>query len=233
MLIDSLRTLFSGGSVDMMGIVAQILSVIVVILLILPFHEFAHGWVAYKLGDPTAKFQGRLTFNPLASVDYMGALWLLLFGFGWAKPVQVDSRNFKKPRRDMALVSLAGPLANVIAAFAGALVFFAVYAFAPYNSFVSFIISFLSFYISVNMSLAVFNLLPIPPLDGSKILASFLPQRMYESFYRYQNIIVMICFVLLFTGVLSGPLGYLQGLLSKGVLYVASRPFVWLGLIVW
>lgn len=229
MLINTLRNL---GNVNISDVIAQILAVLCVIFLILPFHELAHAWVAYKLGDPTAKWNGRLTFNPLASVDYMGALWLLLFGFGWAKPVPVDSRNFKKPRRDMALVALAGPLANTLAAFVGALIYYVLLACqVPYNAFTSFITVFLSFYITVNISLAVFNLLPIPPLDGSKILGSFLPDRLLGKYYQYQNIIVMVCFILLFTGVFSTPLSVAQRALANAVLYIAERPFVWLGLL--
>lgn len=232
MLITTLRNLINGYSVDPLSVVAQILAVLCVIILILPFHELAHAWVAYKLGDHTAKWNGRLTFNPLASVDYMGALWLLLFGFGWAKPVPVDTRNFKKPRRDMALVALAGPLANTLAALVGALIYCALYAFnVPSNWFTDFIIQFFGFYITVNISLAVFNLLPIPPLDGSKILGAFLPDRLLVKYYKYQNIIVLVCFVLLFMGVFSRPLAAAQNTLSQAIIYIASRPFVWAGLL--
>ena len=120
MLIDVIRTLFSGGRVDISTVLAQLLSTLFVIFCILPLHEFAHGWTANKLGDPTARLAGRLTFNPLASVEPVGALALLLFGFGWAKPVPVDSRYFKKPRRDMAITALAGPLSNLLAGCLGA-----------------------------------------------------------------------------------------------------------------
>ena len=122
MLFDVIRSLAYGQHVDVWAVLAQVLSVVFVILCILPLHEFAHGWVANKLGDPTAKLEGRLTLNPLASVDPMGALALILFGFGWAKPVPVNSRYFKHPKRDMAITALAGPVSNLLAALVGAAV---------------------------------------------------------------------------------------------------------------
>ena len=114
MLINTLLSLLRGYHVDLGTVAAQVISILFVILCILPLHELAHAWVANKLGDPTAKLEGRLTFNPLASVDPMGALALLLFGFGWAKPVPVDSRYFRKPKRDMAITALAGPVSNLL-----------------------------------------------------------------------------------------------------------------------
>ena len=125
MLFDVIRSLAYGYHVDVWQIVAQVVSIVFVILCILPLHEFAHGWVANKLGDPTAKLAGRLTLNPLASVDPVGTVALILFGFGWAKPVPVDSRYFKKPRRDVALTALAGPVSNLLAALVGAFCHFA------------------------------------------------------------------------------------------------------------
>ncbi|WP_242964885.1 site-2 protease family protein [Scatolibacter rhodanostii] len=233
MLINALRTVFSGGHVDISQLIAYILSVLFIIFLILPLHEYAHGWTAYKLGDPTAKLDGRLTLNPLASLDIQGAFWLMFFGFGWAKPVPVDPRYFKKPKRDMAITALAGPLSNVIAGFVGALIYCALLAFMPANilngTIMSFVMSFIWFYISVNISLAVFNLLPIPPLDGSKILAAFLPNRIMYSFQRYQNMIMMALFFLMITGAFSGPLGVAQTFLTRLILNLAAAPFSLLG----
>lgn len=235
MLLNSLRTVLSGGHVDMSELFAYILSVLFIIFFILPFHEYAHAWAAHKLGDPTAKWEGRLTFNPLASVDTMGAVWLVFFGFGWAKPVPVDSRYFKNPKRDMALTALAGPLANVLAALVGALIYCALVAFLSpailIHPVMQFIISFLIFYISVNVSLAVFNMLPIPPLDGSKILAAFLPNRVMYSFARYQNMIMMVLFVLMLSGTFSRPLGIAQQFLTNIIIQIASAPFHLFGLL--
>ncbi|MDD3262183.1 MAG: site-2 protease family protein, partial [Oscillospiraceae bacterium] len=115
MLFNIIQSLINGQGFDAASAFADILASVAVIILILPFHEYAHGWAAKKLGDSTAQYAGRLTFNPLASVDPIGALFLILFGFGWAKPVPIDPRYFKHPKRDMALTALAGPLANLLA----------------------------------------------------------------------------------------------------------------------
>lgn len=224
MLYGMLRNIISGQGVDMGALIAQILACLFIIFLILPFHEFAHGWAANKLGDPTAKYAGRLTFNPLASVDMMGAIFLLLFGFGWAKPVPVDTRYFKKPKRDMALTALAGPAANVLASFVGAVLLYLI-TFLTRGNYPDFVGYFLGAYVTINISIAVFNLLPLPPLDGSRILGAFLSDRALQVYYRYQNIIMLLLFVLLFTGVLSRPLGILQVWLTKGVSFLASLPF--------
>ena len=194
MLFNSIMSLLRGGSVDPVGVLMQILATLVIIFLVLPFHEFAHGWAANKLGDPTARLSGRLTFNPLASIDPLGAVFLLLFGFGWARPVPVDSRYFKNERTGMALTALAGPAANLIAAYAGALIFYAIGIFAPYNAVVHYILIFFNYYAMINTVLAVFNLVPIPALDGSKILASFLSDRARFKFYQYQSMLSMARF---------------------------------------
>lgn len=225
MLFNSILTLLRGGNIDPISVVMQILATVVIIFLVLPFHEFAHGWVANKLGDPTARLAGRLTFNPLASVDPMGAVFLLLFGFGWAKPVPVDSRYFKNERSGMALTALAGPVANLIAAYIGSLIFYAVWAFAPYSTVVGYILVFLNYYAFINTVLAVFNLVPIPPLDGSKILASLLSDRARFKFYQYQNILAMVGMIILVSGTLSGPLSAAENAIYDGVSWLASLPF--------
>lgn len=230
MLFSVIRSVFSGGSVDFMSIFMQILAVVFVIFCILPLHEFAHGWVAYKLGDNTAKYQGRLTFNPIASVDPMGALFLLLFGFGWAKPVPVNPNNFKKPKRDMAITALAGPISNLLAAFVGALIFIIVLLLTNFGA-PDFVWIFFQYYIIVNVGLAVFNLLPIPPLDGSRILGAFLSDKALYSYYRYQNIIMTVLMLLLFTGVLDGPINFLRNGCLNGVMWLAQLPFQLFGLL--
>ncbi|MBP3704797.1 MAG: site-2 protease family protein [Clostridia bacterium] len=230
MLLNSIMTLLRGGSVDPIEVLIQVIATIVIIILVLPFHEFAHGWAAYKLGDPTAKNAGRLTFNPLASVEPMGAAALLLLGFGWAKPVPVDSRYFKNPRSGMALVSLAGPAANLLASFVGCVLFYAILAFAPMNAFVYYVLVFLDYYAFINAVLAVFNLVPIPPLDGSKILASCLNESARYKFYQYQGILSMVGLVILASSALDGPISAVQNAVYGGVSWLASLPFELLGL---
>lgn len=231
MLINTLLSLLRGYHVDLGTVAAQVISILFVILCILPLHELAHAWVANKLGDPTAKLEGRLTFNPLASVDPMGALALLLFGFGWAKPVPVDSRYFRKPKRDMAITALAGPVSNLLAAFVGAVLVAVMEAFSPYNGFTNFVYNVLWYYVVVNISLAVFNLIPMPPLDGSRIVAAFLSDRAMYTYYRYQNLFVMVMFLLLLSGALSGPLVTAQTFFANIIFSLARAPFQLFGLL--
>ncbi len=234
MLFSAIRTMLSGGHVDLTAIVAQIISVLFVAIVILPLHECAHGLIAVKLGDNTPKWDRRLTLNPLASLDPMGALWLLLFGIGWAKPVQVNPRNFKNPKRDMALVALAGPVANLLAALIGSIIFvpYVIFVLSNHANVITyFFYYFLSSYITVNVSLAVFNFIPIPPLDGSRIVAAFLSDKAMYTYYRYQNIIVMIFFVILLSGSLNTPLNVAETYLCNAVLWLAERPYVLFGLI--
>lgn len=231
MLINTLLSLLRGYHVDLGTVAAQVISILFVILCILPLHELAHAWVANKLGDPTAKLEGRLTFNPLASVDPMGALALLLFGFGWAKPVPVDSRYFRKPKRDMAITALAGPVSNLLAAFVGAALVAIMEAFSPYNGFTNFVYNVLWYYVVVNISLAVFNLIPMPPLDGSRIVAAFLSDRAMYTYYRYQNLFVMVMFLLLLSGALSGPLATAQTFFANIIFSLARAPFQLFGLL--
>ncbi|WP_243112661.1 MULTISPECIES: site-2 protease family protein [Acutalibacteraceae] len=230
MLIDMLRGLFSGGSVDMASVISQILATLFIIFCILPLHEFAHGWAAEKLGDHTAKYSGRLTMNPLASFDPVGSLFLLLFGFGWAKPVPIDSRYFKNPKRDTALTAVAGPLSNFLAAWVGGIIYFGL-ILAARLSLPGFVQSFFLAYITINVALAVFNLLPIPPLDGSKILGAFLSNRTLYNYYRYQNVIVMVAFLVLFSGMLDQPIWWLENLCLGGVQWLALLPYRFFGLV--
>ena len=217
------------GNFTLQNIIAQILAVLVIIFLILPFHEWAHAFTASLLGDKGIKQRGRLSLNPLSHIDPMGALCMILFGFGWAKPVPVDSRYFKNPKIGMAITALMGPVANLVAAFAGLLIYYLLYAVFPQfmysNAVGQFIAVFMTFYITVNVNLAVFNLLPIPPLDGSKILFTFLPDRAVEFCYRYQMFFFIAIFALISFGPLSGLLSFLSRNLLSGMAWLASLPF--------
>ncbi len=220
--------LFS-GTLTFQSAVAQVLAILIVIFLILPFHEWAHAFVAYKCGDTAIKYRGRLSLNPIEHIDPLGAVCLLLVGFGWAKPVPVDVRSFRHPKRDIVLCALAGPMANIVAAFAGALILQAVYFFAYgfliTNVIGTIIYTFLIYYIYVNIGLAVFNLIPVPPLDGSKILFNFLPYNALAWIDRYYQIIRIILIGALFSGYLDRPINLLSGLIFDGVLWLAGLPF--------
>ncbi len=193
------------GRLDFMTAVVQILASLVVIFLIMPFHEWAHAFTAYKLGDTSVKYRVRLTLNPIEHIDPIGALLIILVGFGWAKPVPVDDRNFKNPKVGMGITALAEPLANFVAALAGGLILNALVKFTGFWASLDtgtvwyYIYAFLSYYIVLNICLAVFNLVPIPPLDGSRVLEAFLPYKYMEYYYwceRYGTIILL--FLLLF-----------------------------------
>jgi len=180
-------------------------------LLAITIHEFAHGYIAYRLGDPTAKLAGRLTFNPISHLDPFGTIALVLTGIiGWAKPVPVDPRYLRNPRKDMLWISLGGPAANMIAAVALAMLLHGIVlsfnaAAIRSSAFLEPLIYILIRGVQINVGLAIFNLLPIPPLDGSGILAGLLPRDMAYQFEKLQP----YGFILLLILILSGAVTYL------------------------
>ncbi len=204
------------------------------LLLTLTIHEYAHGYAAMKLGDPTARNLGRLTLNPLKHLDPLGALCMLFFHFGWAKPVPINARYFKNPRKDMALTALAGPTSNVILAFIGVIllcVFQNIFnAFPPNSEFIYNIYDltfvFFSIFISLNASFAIFNMLPVPPLDGSRFFYVFLPSKWYFGIMKYERYIMLAMFLLIWGGAFDIILGTLaQNLISLMFKAVRIVPF--------
>lgn len=223
-----LYSILNGQGISFINVLVELLASLMVIIVVLPFHELAHGFVAYKLGDDTAKRANRLTFNPIHHLNYLGALCLILVGFGWADPVPVDPRNFKHPKRDMALVALAGPVANLIAALVGALLFNAFITFVPYSTGMLYmsVSIFLQYYISVNIGLAVFNLIPLPPLDGSKILGAFLPEKTYVKMLMNERMLSMILLLLIFLNVVDKLVTFPRILLESFIFFIGSLPFI-------
>ena len=208
-----------------------------VILLALSMHEAAHGYAAYKLGDPTARNMGRLTLNPLKHLDPLGTLMMLVFGFGWARPVPINPRYFKNPKRGMAISAAAGPAANLLLGFLGLfcanLFWFAVtrtglifemdgalYANTD-SAFVVNLVTYthLFFYLfyMLNVSLGIFNLLPVPPLDGSRLFLSFLPANLYFRVMRYEHIIQIVLMLGLWMGFLDAPLRAVVSFVMRGM----------------
>lgn len=228
MLLD---LLYSRGSFSLETLLFTFLSYAMVILLALPVHELAHGYVADRMGDHTARWSGRLTMNPFAHLDLMGTLMIFLFGFGYAKPVPVNPRNFRNYKTGMALTALAGPASNLLMTFLSLLILRLFYLFLPAGLALNIAYIFFRQFALINVSLAVFNLLPIPPLDGSKIVGAFLSNRAMYAYYRYQNIIVLVLFLLLFSGVLSRPLAILENWMLEGILWIAELPFRLFGLL--
>lgn len=188
--------------------VTEILQNFIVLFSAITVHEYAHGMVANRLGDPTAKAMGRLTLNPLAHLDPLGALMMVFCRFGWAKPVPVNPYYFEEPKKDMVLVSFAGPAANLLLAFVVATVYPFLWFFMPSMFGITTFLGGLFFAcISVNISFAVFNLIPFPPLDGSKILFALLPNYAYNKLLTYEQYGTVILLILSFTGILGKILG--------------------------
>ena len=178
----------------------------IILLIAFPIHECAHALVAKWLGDDTAEKQGRITLNPIKHLDLWGTILMLFAGFGWARPVPINPNNFKNRKFGMALSSLAGPVSNLILAYIS-MILSKILLYTEISEELSII---LINAMLINVGLAIFNLLPIPPLDGSRILLLILPEKLYFKVMKYENIIFIILFAVIWLGLLDMPLTFLQ-----------------------
>lgn len=209
------------------GTFISLMARVFVVFCVMPVHEYAHALVASKLGDDTARLSGRLTLSPFAHIDVLGALMIFFVGFGYAKPVPVNPRNFKNPKRGMALTALAGPVSNLLMAFLFLLPFYGIGMLASEESTMLYAIRLFFYYAaSVNVGLAIFNFIPVPPLDGSRILNLVLPSKYYFKIMQYERYIVLAVFALLFFGVLDTPLNYAANAVMKLLGKLACLPFM-------
>ena len=208
-------------NIDLEGL----LSLVIAVVLAMSIHEMAHGLVSYWLGDPTAKMQGRISLNPFAHVDWLGVLCLLLFHFGWAKPVPIDASYYKDRKTGIIWTSFAGPLANFLLAFICVFIYILLIVFLPqfvYSGIGSFIVSTLSTSATLNVGFGLFNLIPVPPLDGSKILFAFLPDEQYYRFIEGSPFCMLVLILLIYMNVLNVPLAMLQNNILQFFINISS-----------
>ena len=216
-LINTVQTIWNGLNWNYL---LEMVFGVIPALLCITLHELSHGAVAYSLGDDTAKRQGRLTLNPIRHIDIMGLLMMVFFRFGWAKPVPVNMNRFKNPKKGMAITALAGPVSNVIIA----VIFLFLYGFFfpvlnGKSEFAGIVLDMLQITAYMSLGFAVFNILPIPPLDGSKVLFSLLSDDQYRTLMRYERYGMMILLVLVASGLLGRPL-------SSATQYLLNKLFV-------
>jgi Zn-dependent protease len=195
-----------------------------VAFLSLSVHEFCHGYASFKLGDPTARNLGRLTLNPIKHIDVFGFICMVLFRFGWAKPVPVNARYYKNPKRDMAITAAAGPISNLILAFIGVLglefahLWFVSSLGSSAEAVAYTVREFFVLLAQLNVCLAIFNLIPVPPLDGSRILYVFLPTKIYFGVMKYERVIMVVMLVMLYLGFFDATLGFLASKILGGMI---------------
>ena len=220
-----------------------------VILFAFSVHESAHGYAALRLGDPTARNFGRITLNPVKHIDPIGFICMLIAHVGWAKPVPINTRNFKKPKRDMAISGAAGPLSNLILALINFIILRIVMIFMDnhffeevvfqdklyiilkqqYEGSIEYTVACLFIFLLLlgvfcNLSLAIFNMLPFPPFDGSRIFYAFLPNKIYFGIMKYERIIMIVLLILFAFGFLSGPLAWLLNSIINGLFSITRMP---------
>lgn len=240
-----LNGIFSG----LRSSIPQMLLMLPAIFISLSVHEAAHGFAAYKLGDPTAHNLGRLTLNPIKHINPIGFVCMMLFGVGWANPVPVNARNFKNPRRDMAITAAAGPLSNLLLSAIFTLLlrlvmiplqnmadgqyylfsngtYYLAEGIASDAVFILLSVLAIIFYLGIilNLSLMIFNLIPLPPLDGSRIAYIFMPPKLYFNIMKYEQYIMWGFLILLWLGIIDLPLGFITGGIKSGLFWLTGMP---------
>ena len=210
-------------NMDWWGLLGLVVSVAAT-LLCFTVHELCHGAVAYRLWDPTAKLCGRLTLNPIRHIDVAGLIMMLVARVGWAKPVPVDMRNFKNPKRGMALTALAGPASNFLMALAALALSSLIFHFAPFHPVWLVVLCFLCNVALLSVGMGLFNLIPISPLDGSKIFFSFLPDKLYYTILKYERFVMIAVILLTFLGVFRRPLSFLIVWVLRGLCVITGFP---------
>lgn len=194
-------------------------------LICITLHELSHGYIAYRLGDDTAKRMGRLTLNPIKHIDIFGLLMMIVFKFGWAKPVPVNMRMFRNPKRGMALTAIAGPVSNVLIAACALVLYGALYAFLYDSAIGVYFLEMILLTAYISIAFAVFNIIPIPPLDGSKVLFSLVSDETYEKLMRYEKYGMLLLILLVATDALSATLGAVVGYLFDRMFLIAEFVF--------
>ena len=192
------------------------------VLLALSLHESAHGYIANKMGDPTAKNLGRITINPAKHLDPIGTISMLLFGIGWAKPVPVNMYRFKNPKRGMAITALAGPVSNVLITFVFLLLYGVLFAPLHGSDVGGYFLEMIELTAYMSLGLAVFNLIPLPPLDGSKVLFALMSDESYYKLMRYERYGGLVLMVLMMTGVLGKPVSTVVSAIYSNLIPVAQ-----------
>ena len=220
------------GSYEMKDVILELCILVFVWACCLPVHESAHAWMADKLGDPTGRLKGRISLNPMAHLSLPGTLMMLVFGFGYAKPVPVNIRNFKKRKQYFALTAAAGPLSNLLLTVIFSLLAAVTNLLYVKNVLTNYVVlsaayQFFAGVAYVNTALAVFNLIPFPPLDGSRLISMFLPDELYYKLLSYERYTMYILFglIFLFNRIGFSPIGWLTGLVYGGISALVELPF--------
>ena len=212
-----------GQHMDWWGFLSLVVSAVAALVCI-TFHELSHGYVAWRLGDPTAKMAGRLTLNPIKHIDILGLVMMLVAKVGWAKPVPVDMRYFRNPKQGMAVTALAGPVSNFLMALVALALCSLINAFAPLYPAVLVLLCFLCNVAILSVGLGIFNLIPISPLDGSKVLLALLPDQIYFKILRYERYVMIALVILVLLGVFQRPLSFLMTTVLRWMCGVTRFP---------